>query len=184
MLHEFLLVNRDDLIARCMAKVLLRQTAARVCAPSPTPLIHGIPEFIDQVIATLKIETTATPMQSRRISGPAGGGNPVYSDLSEAATLHGRELWLNAFTVDEVVHDYGDLCQAITELAFERKAAISIDEFRTLNRCLDNAIADAVTEYSYERDSAAARIESAAHERHAMFAHQLRDSLHAATRSE
>ncbi|HUP29424.1 MAG TPA: sensor histidine kinase [Usitatibacter sp.] len=178
MLHEFLSVHRGDLIARCMAKVLLRPARTRV---ADSPLIHGIPEFLDQLIRTLAIEQTPRPMQSRRVSGPAGGAHPVYSDLSEAATLHGRELWLNGFSVDQVVHDYGDLCQAITELAYDRKAAISIDEFRTLNRCLDNAIADAVTEFSYERDVAAAAVEGAAHERGAITAHQLRDHLHVAS---
>jgi signal transduction histidine kinase len=54
--------------------------------------------------------------------------------------------------VDQVVHNYGDLCQAITDLAFERGAPFVVDEFRTLNRCLDNAIADSVTEFSYLRD--------------------------------
>jgi len=29
---------------------------------------------------------------------------------------------------------------------------IEIDEFRTRNRCLDNAIANAVTEFGYQRD--------------------------------
>lgn len=177
MLHEFLSVNRGDLIARCTAKVLLRPARVRA---THSPLLHGIPEFLDQLIATLQIEQTPRPMQSRKVSGPAGGVHPAHSDLSEAATLHGRELWLNSFTIDQVVHDYGDLCQAITELAYERRAAISIDEFRTLNRCLDNAIADAVTEFSYEREAAAAKVESAAHERRAIFAHQLRDNLHAA----
>jgi signal transduction histidine kinase len=119
-------------------------------------------------------------MQSRRISGPVGGINPVYSDLSEAATLHGRELWRNGFSVDQVVHDYGDLCQAITDMAFERHAEISIDEFRTLNRCLDNAIADAVTEFNYERDVGTARAESSAHERQGILVHELRDHLHSA----
>ena len=176
MLHEFLSVNRGDLIARCKAKVLLRPARQR----NASPLIHGIPEFLDQLIETLKIEQTADPMRSRKVSGPAGGANTVYSDLSEAATLHGRELWLNGFTVDQVVHDYGDLCQAITDLAFERRAAISPDEFRTLNRCLDNAIADSVTEFSYERDVSSAKAESAAHERQGMFVHELRDHLHAA----
>jgi signal transduction histidine kinase len=180
-LHEFLLVNRDDLIALCVAKVLLRQARVTVATSPGSRLVHGIPEFIDQLIETLKVEQTQSPMQSRRISGGAGGVHPVYSDLSEAATLHGRELWRNAYTLDQVVHDYGDLCQAITELAYERKAAISVDEFRTLNRCLDNAIADAVTEFSYERDTAAAKIELAAHERRAIFAHELRDNLHAAS---
>jgi len=46
----------------------------------------------------------------------------------------------------------GDLCQAITDWAFELDAVIEIDEFRTGNRCLDNAIANAVTEFGYQRD--------------------------------
>ena len=179
MLHEFLSVNRADLISRCKAKVLLRPARQRSVSPSP-PLMHGIPEFLDQLIETLKIERTADPMQSRRVSGPAGGVNPVYSDLSEAATLHGRELWLNGFSVDQVVHDYGDLCQAITEMAYERRASIAIDEFKTLNRCLDNAIADAVTEFSYERDASTAKGVSESHERQGIFVHELRDHLHSA----
>jgi hypothetical protein len=56
------------------------------------------------------------------------------------------------FSVDQVVHDYGDLCQAVTELALETNAAVSVDEFHTLNRCLDNAIADAVTAFQEQRD--------------------------------
>jgi hypothetical protein len=55
------------------------------------------------------------------------------------------------YTVDQVVHDYGDVCQAVTELAGEHNARISTDEFRTLNRCLDNAIADAVTSFGHAR---------------------------------
>jgi hypothetical protein len=49
----------------------------------------------------------------------------------------------------------GDVCQAITELAVELNAPISTDDFRTLNRCLDDAIAGAVTEYGGERLSLA-----------------------------
>jgi hypothetical protein len=51
------------------------------------------------------------------------------------------------YTVDQVVHDYGDVCQAVTELAVEHNKLIAAAEFRTLNRCLDNAIADAVTAF-------------------------------------
>jgi len=35
-----------------------------------------------------------------------------------------------------VVHDYGDLCQAIADLVFEVIALLAVDELRTLNRCL------------------------------------------------
>ena len=176
MLHEFLSVNRADLIDRCKAKVLRRPARPR----TDSEMTHGIPAFLDQLVKTLKIEQSERPMLSRQVSGPEGGANPAMSELSEAATLHGRELWLNGFSVDQVVHDYGDLCQAITSLAYERNAAINIDEFRTLNRCLDNAIADAVTEFCYERDVTSAKAESEMLERRGVFVHELRDNLQAA----
>jgi signal transduction histidine kinase len=178
MLHEFLTSNRADLIERCRLKVA-RRSAPRV---THAELTHGIPLFLDQLIKTLQVEQTAEPMQSRKVSGPAGGGPPVLSEMSAAAALHGRELLLQGFTVDQVVHDYGDLCQAITDLAFDRNAPIEIDEFRTLNRCLDNGIADAVTEYSYQRYSVAADTGAQAlNERLGFLAHELRNFIHTAT---
>ena len=65
--------------------------------------------------------------------------------------MHGAELLRLGYSVDQVVHDYGDVCQAITELAGEHDERISTGEFRTLNRCLDNAIADAVTSFGRAR---------------------------------
>jgi hypothetical protein len=49
--------------------------------------------------------------------------------------------------VDQVVHDYGDVCQAITELAMELEAPVTVEEFHTFNRLLDNSIAISVSEY-------------------------------------
>jgi signal transduction histidine kinase len=120
-------------------------------------------------------------MDSRKISGPSGGG-AFLSEVSTSAALHGRALMSLGFSVDQVVHDYGDLCQAITDLAFERDAPFEVDEFRTLNRCLDNAIADAVTEFTYQRDSEmeAKRIAEAA-EKLGYFVHELRNALGSAT---
>jgi signal transduction histidine kinase len=120
-------------------------------------------------------------MLSRRVSGPSGGG-AVVSEIAATAALHGRELSEQGFTVDQVVHDYGDLCQAIADLAFERGVPIQVDEFRTLNRCLDNGIADAVTEYAFQRNSL---VESnsvkALNERLGFLAHELRNLVHTAT---
>ena len=178
MLHEFLASNRADLIERCRVKVALR-SAPRV---THAELTYGIPLFLDQLIKTLQVEQTSDPMQSRKVSGPAGGGSPSSSEMGAAAALHGRELLQQGFTVDQVVHDYGDLCQAITDLAFERKAPIEIDEFRTLNRCLDNGIADAVTEYAYQRNSDRTTHDvQALNERLGFLAHELRNLLHTAT---
>ena len=177
MLHEFLTANRDALIERCRLKV------AKRLAPKVTnaELTHGIPAFLDQLIKTLRVEQTAEPLRSRKVSGPAGGV-PAMSEIGATAALHGRELSLQGFTVEQVVHDYGDLCQAITDLAFEGSAPIEIDEFRTLNRCLDNGIADAVTEYAFQRNSLVENIGvKALNERLGFLAHELRNHLHIAT---
>ena len=75
-------------------------------------------------------------------------------------------------------HDYGDLCQAVTELAHEKEAAITVDEFHTFNRCLDNAIADAVTEFGLQRDQIRTEERAASmNERLGNLAHELRNRL-------
>lgn len=177
-MHEFLSANRIELIARCRVKVARR-------SPPGVPaeeLANGVSIFLDQLIKTLVMEQTEAPMQSRKVSGPSGGGKPALSEMSDSATRHGKELQEHGFTVEEVVHDYGDLCQAISDLAFETDADIEIDEFRTLNRCLDNAIASAVTEFGYQRDSVIADRQAVAlNERLGFFAHELRNQLCTAT---
>jgi signal transduction histidine kinase len=150
MLHNFLANNRLELIARCAEKVARRPQRNA----SAKQLQTGIPMFIDQLIRTLKAEQEGEAKTGLRISGASGGDRPDLSEIGVTASAHGTELLRLGYTVDQVVHDYGDLCQAITDLAVERDAPFTIDEFRTLNRCLDNAIADAVTEFSLLRELA------------------------------
>lgn len=178
MMHEFITGNRTELIDRCRLKVAQRPGPRE----SQENLEHGVPLFLDQLIKTLLMEQSADPMRSREISGPSGGGKPTASEMGESAGQHGREMLQRGFTVDQVVHAYGDACQAITDLAFERNEPIEIDEFRTLNRCLDNAIADAVTEFSYQHDLIAADKQAGVlNERLGFFAHELRNLLNSAT---
>ncbi|MEP6634663.1 MAG: hypothetical protein ABJA62_10700, partial [Luteimonas sp.] len=177
MLHEFLTKNRQELIARCRVKVAGRTLPGGI----ERELAHGITVFLDQLIKTLQVEQSSEPMRSRKVSGPAGGA-PALSEMGETAAQHGRELLQHGFTIDEVVHDYGDLCQAVTDLAVESGAPIGTDEFRTLNRCLDNAIAVAVMEFGYQRDFAVAEQQAdALNERLGFFAHELRNLLATAT---
>lgn len=178
MLHEFLAANRAALIDGCRAKVALR----RLPGPTDAELEHGIPQFVDQLVKTLRLEQTPEPMQSREVSGPPGGAPGNGSEVGDSAARHGSELLRHGVTVDQVVHDYGDLCQSITNLALERGAPIEVDEFRTLNRCLDNAIADAVTEFEYQRDLLIEdRGLQALNERLGFLAHELRNLIHSAT---
>jgi signal transduction histidine kinase len=159
MLDEFITVNRTEIITRCRGKV-----ATRVMPPpSEAEINHGVPLFLEQLVAILR----------------AGGTSTL--EIDQSAGQHGHDLLLKGFTVSQVVHDYGDVCQTITDLAVETNAPISADEFRTLNRCLDEAIASAVT--IYERESQQSHAEKAMdrdHERMAFLVHELRNLVNTA----
>jgi signal transduction histidine kinase len=174
MMYSFLANNREELIERCKAKVALRPRRAATIEQ----LKNGIPIFLDQLERTLRAEEGGEDVESLRISGLSGGKASAKSEMGVSATAHGKALLELGFTIDQVVHDYGDLCQAITDLAVERDAPFGVQEFRTLNRCLDNAIAEAVTEFSALRDaSLALRQAEAFNERLGFLVHELRNSL-------
>ena len=173
MLHEFISTHRADLIERCRLAVQQRYKSS-----NPSELVSGVPIFIDQLIRTLTVEQSAAPQRSRAISGNSNGSP---SEIGDSAAQHGRALSQHGFTVDQVVHNYGDLCQAITGLAFEQDVPISVDEFRTLNRCLDNGIADAVTAFSEQRDTTTnEKGVEALNERLGFLGHELRNLIHTA----
>jgi signal transduction histidine kinase len=160
MLHEFIEVNRDEIITRCRAKVATRS----VPPPTEAEINHGVPLFLDQLVGVLRC-----------------GNEGLNPEISRSAVLHGHDLLLQGFTVSQVVHDYGDICQSITDLALELNAPISTDDFRTLNRCLDDAIAGAVTEYGRGRNQSTLDGETAREsERLGFLAHELRNLINTA----
>src|ERR1700734_2986570 len=175
MLHEFIKTNRAVLIDQCRAMVASRSEPK----PAEDDLPHGIPIFLDPLI-----ETLITERASHSVRGSAEGGSvrAYASDIGSMAAFHGRDLLERGFTLEQVVRDYGDVCQAVTNLAYQKGASIEVDEFRTFNRCLDNAIAGAVTEYAYRQ--AAITTEDgfeALNSRLGPLAHELRNYLHIAT---
>lgn len=177
-MHRFLYNHRDELIERCKAKVAQRPRRAATAAQ----LANGVPIFLDQLMRTLQAQGNGEVDESFRISGAAGGDATALSEMGLSAAAHGKQLLELGFSVDQVVHDYGDLCQAITDLAVELDAPFSVDEFRTLNRCLDNAIADAVTEFGIWRDASVALQQTAGeNERLGVLVHELRKYLQTAT---
>ena len=173
-MHSFLINNRDELIARCKLKV-----AQRTCrAVTEKQLVHGVPMFIDQLTRTLATEENGQPDISFHLSGPAGEDAMKLSEIGVIATAHGDKLLVLGYSVDQVVHDYRDLCQAITDLAFEQNKPFAVDEFRTLNRCLDNAMAYSVTEFSFQRETRQAELHFAdERQRLGFLSHELRNAL-------
>jgi len=175
MLQDFLTANRTILIDRC------RATAARRSEPNASrrELVHGIPIFLDQLVKTLSVQPTSEPLRGR--VAPAAADPGFVDEMAKTAALHGRELLEQGFTIEQVVRDYGDVCQAVTNLAFETGAPIEVDEFRTLNRCLDDAMAAAVSEYA-DRRRARANEDSfqAVNSRLEPLAHELRNYIQTA----
>jgi signal transduction histidine kinase len=157
MLHEFLSANREEIIARARTKIASRP------APRATDaeLENGIPLFLTQLVEML---------QNPRL----GSG----LEIGESATKHGDDMGRMGFTVGQVVQDYGGLCQAITELAVENSTSISSEEFKTLNGCLDGAVASAVTQFGRQREQS---ISAQGVEHLGVLAHELRNALNTAT---
>src|SRR6185369_16507486 len=106
--------------------------------------------FLEQLIRTLRAQHTNSAFEHQLM--PLSDGGLAEGELGASAILHGEAMMTLGFTINDVVHNYGDLCQAITDIAVERDAPFSVDEFRTLNRCLDVAIAYAVTAFSAKHD--------------------------------
>ena len=175
MLHQFLNSHREELISRCRVKVAQRQ-ASRATGRD---LDYGIPVFLTQLAKILRDESNDCDAMGD--SGASVASAPIPFGIEMTAAYHGNELLLKGLTVDQVVHDYGDLCQAITELAIELDTSITNKEFKSLNRCLDNAIADAVTTFARGHDRVIADAsEHAMNERQGFLAHEFRNLINTA----
>lgn len=154
MLQEFIELQRDEIIKRCRIKVARRS----IPPPTDAEIDHGVPLFLEQLLAVLNSRTSST------------------DEIGRSAILHGHDMLRQGFTVSQVVHGYGDVCQAITDLAVQTDTPIGTDDFRTLNRCLDDAIAAAVSEFGRERRQTDVDDASASgSERLGFFAHELRN---------
>lgn len=156
MLVDFVERHRDSIIARTRTRVAAREWPA----VSTDELELGVPLFLSQLAATLRAEQAASPR-------PQG-------EIEHAAARHGGGLRSSGFSVSQVVHDYGEICQSVADVAINTGTEIATADFRTLNHCLDVAIASAVTEYA--RITAAERTTGET-ERLGQIAHELRNNL-------
>jgi signal transduction histidine kinase len=167
-LRDFILANRGQIIGRAQRRV---QGRAALGA-AETKLAHGVALLLTQLVDAL------APLD-------AGDSQQVIRDLdkkkiTDSAALHGHELLRNGFTVAQVVLGYGDVSQVVTELAAESGVEIRSDAFQLFNRCLDDAIAGAVTASGQQRERDLAYEGT---ERMGFFAHELRNLLNTATLS-
>ena len=151
-----LITEHRPLIEQRSRELLLSRSVSR---PSKDELDRGIPLLIDQLMEALR-------------------ARPIHDgEIIDAAARYARRLFALGFTVSEVVHGYGVLCEVVTSLGAERDVWFDARDFEIFNRVLDVAIAGAVTEYEQQRCDAAAAREL---EDIGVLAHELRNSLTAA----
>ncbi len=151
-------LNRNEILELCAEKT---KKLAGIRSNSEQ-LKAGLPLFYEQLIKVLEQKLSQHPRE----------------DMLTSAASHGKEFLSLGYSLSHVVHSYGSMCQAITELATIKNANISPNEFNILNGCLDIAIASAVSEFQFRSNQASEEREL----KHLGFlAHELRNSLSSAT---
>ncbi len=156
MLADFLTTKKNEILALTEEKSL--ELAGN--HPSSVQLKKGLPIFLNQVIDVIRnSEKPSSPPQKdiKAIAEAADRGDEAAmaeaagrhdeAELAESASRHGNEFQRLGYSLSHVVHAYGAMCQAITEVASRNQFKISTTEFHSLNRSLDVAIAGAVTGY-------------------------------------
>jgi hypothetical protein len=164
MLYRFIVANREVIIDRARQRVRLRVPMSA----GEAKLDRGVPLFLTELVRAL------APLDGPNDPRAVRADLAVRQQIVESAARYGHELLRNGFTVAQVVHGYGDVCQVVTELAGETNAEISPEDFQVFNQCLDDAIAGAVTAYSRQREQDLAHEGT---ERQGVFAHELRNLL-------
>lgn len=158
MLHNFITDNRDQITDRAFAISRARDPLKR--PESPTEEVSA---FLTQVSTALRQGKMPSTHNASAITSTAG--------------RNGANMLRAGHPIVAVVQAYGDVCQAVTLLAAESRVAISAADFCVFNRCLDDAIGQAVSEYNRIAEETRAVAET---QRLGFAAHELRDQLQTA----
>jgi hypothetical protein len=134
-LHELLTARHQEIVSRAREKTAARSIQRR----TGRELDQGVSLLLDQIGNVLRVPAFGT------------------TSMKERAGKQGRDLLRMGFSVSYVVHSYGDVCQAVTDLALELDTPVATNDFRVFNRCLDEAMASALAEYERQRDAEISR---------------------------
>lgn len=120
-LHELINLNRDEIIRRCGA----------TAAPQATEnwMDQGVAAILDQLMVELRDGLSGTEA------------------LNESVMPGGDVLQPQKSTVPHASQPYGGVGSSIADLALELNIPLGAGDFLMLDRCLDAAIAHAVTEH-------------------------------------
>jgi hypothetical protein len=150
--NEIIRTHREDILVRCLVQASTRSRAGA----SLSALEYGLRLLLDDLAEAL--------------CGPV----PRFPNTGHDSARRGGDLFGMGFTISQVVGSYGDIRQATRAIANELGLRIATEDDGIFNRCLDAAIASAVTEY--ER-LAAAVLRREVDDGLGLLVHELRNSL-------
>ena len=162
-LQAILTIHCSELVTRAQGKLGARAV--------PGAADEELGQMMVQLVEQLAVALGRAARASQKTPGST-------DELRSSATHQGGELLHKGFSLAQVVHYYGDISQAVTELAVELKLPVDPCELHTLNLCLEEAMAGAVSEYG--------RLQEQLHwdaevQRLGGLAHELRNLLTSAT---
>jgi signal transduction histidine kinase len=121
-------------------------------------LVDHLPKILDELTDVLR----------------ASADEGVVLTRTSTSGKHGVQRFRAGFIIEAVVREYALLQRCIAVVTHDKDVVVSAHEQRILSDFIFSGIADAVTQYSLQRD---AELHRQANEHFAFLAHELRDPL-------
>src|SRR5688572_1513773 len=161
--HEALELEQDEVIRLWKAQV---QALLAPPAISTLELVDHMPRFLEEIVRTLRNHAGLEAFDADRQPSSAAG--------------HGEQRLRLGFSLEAVVREYGALHDAILVVLQNAGGEPLLRELKVVSDCIIRGIAQAVSEYTRQRDAQFLR---QANEHFAFIAHELRNPLSAALTS-
>ena len=161
-LHQLLIRDRSTILEKCRATMV----AAMGLSPADK-LDAGLISLYDQLTQAVGVSHRNDTPATRQIFVAA-------SIVSSTSRKHAQDAHRHGHTISQLVRSYGNLSQVITEHADEISEPITTNEFALFNLCMDEATAQAVTEF---QRLTLGSIESSERLKMGVLVHELRNCL-------
>ncbi len=135
MLHDFISAHRTEILDFC-----LQDLKNRYPGRDDEELISEIPCFVDEVIDALRADHSSQEINA--------------TDLGiTTARQQGFIRKSQGFDLSRLVHDYGLVCDAVSQMAVKYSETVLPREFQVLNRCVDEGIARSIESFEETRST-------------------------------
>lgn len=132
-LYRLLVEREEEILNRCRESVM-------DALGDGDQLKEGLPALYGELVEVMRISHESDALEARQ--------RFVWDTVTERSSREQAERFFGmGFSVSQLVHGYGAICQGVIEYAHAVEAKITAMEFGQLNFCLDVAIAQSVTAY-------------------------------------